>query len=147
LQFESRYVLTIGVDFGVKPVKLASGEAVKVNFWDLSGKPEFLEVRNEFYRDAQAALLVFDVCKPDTLLALDNWLREAQRFGAASALPLVVCANKTDKGRRAVSAADAKDWCVSRGLPLVETSAESGEGVSEAVEQLVEQAAKLWRPR
>ena len=26
---------------------------VKVNFWDLSGHPEFFEVRNEFYKDSQ----------------------------------------------------------------------------------------------
>ena len=51
-QFVSKYVSTIGVDYGVKPVTVR-GQTVKVNFWDLSGHPEFLHVRNEFYRDAQ----------------------------------------------------------------------------------------------
>lgn len=33
----------------------------KLNFWDMSGHPEFFEVRNEFYRDADGILLVLDV--------------------------------------------------------------------------------------
>jgi hypothetical protein len=30
---------------------------VKANFWDLAGAAEYFEVRNEFYRDAQGAML------------------------------------------------------------------------------------------
>ena len=58
-RFVKKYVSTIGVDFGVKPVSV-SGTPVKVNFWDLSGQPEFFEVRNEFYKDTQGAILVYD---------------------------------------------------------------------------------------
>jgi len=35
---------------------------VRVNLWDMAGSPEYLEVRNEFYKDAQGAVLVYDVC-------------------------------------------------------------------------------------
>merc|ERR1711865_1125085 len=66
-QFVSRYISTIGVDFGVKNVKLKEGVEAKVNFWDLAGAAEFFEVRNEFYKDTQGAILVFDVSKKMTL--------------------------------------------------------------------------------
>lgn len=52
-QFEPRYISTIGVDYGVKQLSLFNRE-VKVHFWDLSGHPDFVEVRNEFYRDTHA---------------------------------------------------------------------------------------------
>ena len=52
MQFVSRYISTIGIDFGVKNAKI-DGQEVSINFWDLSGHPEFFEVRNEFYRDTQ----------------------------------------------------------------------------------------------
>lgn len=58
-QFVSKYISTIGVDYGVKGIVLA-GEEVKVNFWDLAGSKEYLEVRNEFYKDTQGCLLVGD---------------------------------------------------------------------------------------
>ncbi len=144
-QFVSKYVMTIGVDFGVKPVRLPSGQAARVNFWDLSGRPEFLEVRNEFYRDSQAALLVFDVCRQESFEGLEGWLREAQRFGAPASMPLAVCGNKTDKGaRRRVPAADARAWAAEHGLPYFETSAESGAGVAEAFEELLAAAGRAW---
>ena len=47
-----RYISTIGVDYGVKP-HTVDGNTLKMNFWDLSGQPEFFDVRNEFYKDAQ----------------------------------------------------------------------------------------------
>lgn len=48
-RFVTKYIATIGVDYGVKPVTV-DGIDVRVNFWDLSGHPEFFEVRNEFYK-------------------------------------------------------------------------------------------------
>ena len=51
-QFVERYISTIGIDFGVKPVTV-QGTEVRVNFFDFSGHPEFFDVRNEFYKDTQ----------------------------------------------------------------------------------------------
>ena len=41
-RFVSKYIATIGVDYGVKPVKVDQAD-VRVNFWDLSGHKEFFE--------------------------------------------------------------------------------------------------------
>jgi hypothetical protein len=58
----------------VRSVNIGDVE-VKVNFWDLSGHPEFFDVRNEFYRDAQGAMLVYDVSSRRSFEALDGWLK------------------------------------------------------------------------
>ena len=50
-KYVSKYISTIGVDFGVKPVKVA-GQSVRVNFFDCAGGAEYFEIRNEFYKDA-----------------------------------------------------------------------------------------------
>jgi DnaJ family protein C protein 27 len=55
---------------------------VRVNLWDLAGPPAYLEVRNEFYKETQGALLVFDATNRPSFEALGSWLQEAQRFGA-----------------------------------------------------------------
>ncbi len=70
VQFVSKYISTIGVDYGVKGIVLA-GEEVKVNFWDLAGSKEYLEVRNEFYKDTQGCLLV----RINLILSLPFYLR------------------------------------------------------------------------
>lgn len=42
----------------------------------MAGDPLFYEVRNEFYRDVQGALLVYDVSDKASFAALDGWLEE-----------------------------------------------------------------------
>ena len=93
-RFISKYIATIGVDYGVKPVQV-SGKQVRVNFWDLSGHESFFEIRNEFYKDAQGILLVFDATSTESFETLPEWLGEASKFGAnIRNVPIAVCANK-----------------------------------------------------
>jgi len=127
-RFVSKYIATIGVDFGVKPL-VVDGVSIRVNFWDLAGAPEFFEVRNEFYRDAQGAILVYDVGSRGSFEALDGWLREASKFGGRDAV-VVVCGNKSDS-KREVKEKEGKAWASSKGFLFFETSASSGSNVQD----------------
>ncbi|KAF0682822.1 Aste57867_25121 [Aphanomyces stellatus] len=141
-KFVSKYISTIGIDYGVKPVKI-NGTEVRVNFWDLSGQPEFLEVRNEFYKDTQGAILIFDVSSRRTFDALESWLKEAAKYGGGK-FPCVVCANKMDK-TRVVSEDEGAAWASAKGYEYFETSAQTGANVAEALHclfQLVVQRVK-----
>lgn len=57
-------------------------QQVRVNLWDLAGPTDYLEVRNEFYKDSQAAILVYDATDRSSFEALTNWLEESQKYGA-----------------------------------------------------------------
>eukprot|EP01138_Halocafeteria_seosinensis_P001979 gb/GECG01002027.1/.p1 GENE.gb/GECG01002027.1/~~gb/GECG01002027.1/.p1 ORF type:complete len:182 (+),score=27.95 gb/GECG01002027.1/:1-546(+) len=133
-KFVSRYITTIGVDYGVKPVKVNNTQ-VKVNFWDLSGDPEFLEVRNEFYGDAQGVLLIFDMSNTATFENLESWLKEMEKHGLPKDCPTVVLGNMKDKGN-AVNVGEAKRWCASLGYQFFQTSASTGENVNTAFDTL-----------
>lgn len=128
-KFVNKYIGTIGVDYGVKALKLADFE-VKVNLWDLAGADEYFEVRNEFYKDAQGAVLVFDVSSKASFEALDQWVEESARYGGSNAV-VVVAGNKTDLGKRAVSDSEARAWADRNGFPYFEVSAASGDSVRE----------------
>jgi DnaJ family protein C protein 27 len=134
-RFISKYIATIGVDYGVKPVQI-DGISVRVNFWDLSGHQEFFEIRNEFYKDAQGILLVYDASSRDSFGALDAWINEAKKFGAnLSSIPVVLCANKVDK-RRFVSEDEGREYAQDNGFTYFETSASSGANVQEMFDHL-----------
>lgn len=137
-RFINKYLMTIGIDYGVKRVEI-DGNDVRVNFWDLSGNGDFFEVRNEFYKDAQAMVLVYDVTVPRTFLQLDQWVAEASKFGAKDVVT-VVCANKVDLPKRMVTEAEGKRWANSKGFAYMETSAQSGLNVSAMFEQLFRDA-------
>merc|ERR1711959_140962 len=126
-QFITRYISTIGVDYGVKSVDIDGVEA-KVNFWDLAGHPEFFEVRNEFYKDTQGAILVYDVSSRKSFDALDTWAKEMTKFsGGKKRIAVVVCANKADLTKQNVSTQEGQDWASKRGYMFYETSAQSGQ--------------------
>merc|ERR1712187_767347 len=83
---------------------------------------EYFEIRNEFYKDAQGAIVVFDVGDRASFDALDRWLREANNHGANN-LVLAICANKCDSKQRLVTEVEGKSGqpraahCTSRPLP------------------------------
>jgi DnaJ family protein C protein 27 len=130
----SRYISTIGVDYGVKPVTV-DGRRTKVNFWDLSGHPEFFEIRNEFYKDSQGVMLCFDVSSRNSFESLETWLSEATKFGLREDAVVYLVGTKSDLPR-AVSENDASQWAERRKYKYFETSAKSGVNVDQMFESL-----------
>ena len=57
-----------------------------------------IQVRNEFYKDTQGAMLVYDVGNRDSFDALDSWVDEIKKdIGNAAdfeGVTFAVCANK-----------------------------------------------------
>ncbi|XP_037830358.1 dnaJ homolog subfamily C member 27 isoform X3 [Kryptolebias marmoratus] len=102
----------------------------------MAGHPFFYEVRNEFYKDSQGVLLVYDVGLRESFDALDSWLAEMkQEMGSQAnmdSIVFIVCANKVDlTKRRVVDEGEGRLWAESRGFHYFETSAQSGEGINE----------------
>ncbi|NXD46457.1 DJC27 protein, partial [Copsychus sechellarum] len=134
-RFVSKYLATIGIDYGVTKVQIRDRE-IKVNIFDMAGHPFFYEVRNEFYKDTQGVLLVYDVGSKESFDSLDSWLAEMKQelgpHGSMDNVVFVVCANKVDAGKlRVVDESEGRLWAESRGFLYWETSAQSGEGIQE----------------
>lgn len=55
---------------------VAKPHRARINFFDLSGLPEYQELRQDFYSDTQGVLLVFDVTRRETFARLQQWLDE-----------------------------------------------------------------------
>ncbi|GFH14472.1 uncharacterized protein HaLaN_10533, partial [Haematococcus lacustris] len=155
-KFVQKYIPTIGVDYGVKPLRLGEYEArvpadahrgslqagrqvfvlcrqsacmqLRVNFWDLAGPAEYCEVRNEFYKDAQGCLLVYDVTSRTSFENLPAWLDEAREHKADN-MVIFVAATKADNPTRKVSEKEGRDWATSQGFQFFEVSSCSGQAV------------------
>ena len=135
-RFVSKYLMTIGIDYGVTK-NVANSRVTKLNIFDMSGHVAFAEVRREFYTDANCILLVFDASNKDSFRNLDSWFDEAKReIGGESNLSKVqciLCANKIDKNRN-VSEIDGKNWAAIHGFSYMECSAFDGTGVNDLFE-------------
>lgn len=134
-RFVQKYMATIGIDYGV--TKITVGEKnLKVNIFDMAGNPIFYEVRNEFYKDAQGAILVYDVSQRDSFDSLEHWLEEIKQEVDSSSeiekIVFAVCANKTDRmSTRSVNESEGRLWAESRGFLYFETSAQNGDGIQD----------------
>ena len=94
------------------------------------------QVRNEFYKDSQGAILVFDVTKRESFDVLSSWLDELRKDISSQSdmdkIVIAVCANKIDKtASRVVNESEGRLWAESNGFLYFETSAQSGEGIQE----------------
>lgn len=66
-----------------------------------------MKVRNEFYKDTQGVILVYDVGQKDSFDALDAWLAEMKQdlgpHGNMENIVFAVCANKVTASRTVCS--------------------------------------------
>ena len=124
-RFVSKYMATIGIDYGVTRIRVRNYD-IQMNIFDCSGHPLFYEVRNEFYRDVQAILLVFDLSNRRSFEALEYWLWEIRKElnladGQKLSMLVFVVGNKNDL-KRTVDDNEARIWANLRGYPYFETS-------------------------
>ncbi len=124
-KFQESRIMTIGVDFQIQVVHLGD-RAVKLSIWDVAGQERFGSFRASFYRGARAVALVYDVTDPISLRNLPLWRAEIAQV--APQAQFMVVGNKIDLERK-VPREKVEAWIRRIGLPYVETSALTGEGV------------------
>ena len=84
-----------------------------------------------YYRNANCAVVVYDITQSASLEKARSWVRELQRQADPNII-IALCGNKTDlNARRQVSQEEAKKYADEEGLMWGETSAKTGEGVSD----------------
>ncbi|MFW9986937.1 MAG: Rab family GTPase [Candidatus Odinarchaeota archaeon] len=133
-RFEREYKASIGVDFAYKIIEV--GEKVsRLIIWDIASQERFAPYRSSFYKQTDGAMIVFDLTRPETLEAIESWMREIREH--AGDVEILLIGNKIDlKKKRALKEADIQPWIDRYGCSYVETSAMSGDGVEEAFETL-----------
>jgi DnaJ family protein C protein 27 len=117
--------------------KIILKEDIKLNFWDSAGDDVYFEIRNEFYKDTNCALLVYDISKKDTFAALDKWIKELQTY-CKTHVHLFIIGNKADLVYRAVMEDEVKEYATKLGCRYFETSAKTGQGIQDVFAALIE---------
>jgi small GTP-binding protein len=74
--FNENYINTIGGAYQQQNIVLNNGAKIKLHIWDTSGQDRFRSMTNLYYRDAQVAILTYDVTNDQSLESLNYWLKE-----------------------------------------------------------------------
>lgn len=92
-QFEEKYIATLGVE--VHPLRFETNYGqICFNIWDCAGQEKFGGLRDGYYIQAHAAIVMYDVSQPETFKNIDNWIVNIRRV--CPDIPIVVVGNKVD---------------------------------------------------
>lgn len=145
-EFDPEQSLTIGVDFKTKIVNI-DDNYVKLALWDTAGQERFRTLTPSYYRDAQGAILVYDVSKHSTFQKLESWLNELEIYGTKPNMVKMVVGNKLDQTHREVSRDEGIRFAKKHRTLFLETSAKTSEGVKETFDEVVRkilETSHLW---
>lgn len=143
--FNDGYELTIGGAYVKKVIEIPHSEPVNMHIWDTGGEERYRAMVPLYYRDAQAALLVYDITDSGTYKSLEYWINELQSKVNDEGMLIYVIGNKLDmEENRQVSKNQAEIDSENNNFKYFETSAKSGDGVLELFTDL---ATKLHQNR
>eukprot|EP00618_Florenciella_parvula_P019807 CAMPEP_0119517304 /NCGR_PEP_ID=MMETSP1344-20130328/34234_1 /TAXON_ID=236787 /ORGANISM="Florenciella parvula, Strain CCMP2471" /LENGTH=204 /DNA_ID=CAMNT_0007554881 /DNA_START=18 /DNA_END=632 /DNA_ORIENTATION=- len=119
---------TIGAAFLTQTVSRPTA-TVKFEIWDTAGQERYHSLAPMYYRDAAAAVVVYDITNPDSFESAKKWIRELQSRGSPDVL-IALAGNKSDlEEKRSVEHAEVETWAAQNGCLHFATSAKDGDGV------------------
>ncbi len=140
-KFSSSQQSTIQATYLDKRLNIGK-QSVKLMIWDTAGQERFHALGPIYYRDANGALLVYDITDRDSFQKVRNWVKELKRI-VGDDIVLCIAGNKSDlEKQRQVVEAEAKDYAEKVGAFHALTSAKTGKGVEEVFLQLTRQMLK-----
>jgi small GTP-binding protein len=134
-RFQPNSEATIGAAFISKTVTVGNAD-IKLEIWDTGGTEKYKSLAPMYYRDARAAVIVFDITNEQSFTEAAEWLTEFRERGQPSAV--LAAANKIDlEAKRRISTSVASDFAFQNQFDFMkETSALSGQGVKELFNEL-----------
>ncbi|AJT18182.1 AHL_G0046210.mRNA.1.CDS.1 [Saccharomyces cerevisiae] len=134
---------TIGAAFLTKRIT-RDGKVIKFEIWDTAGQERFAPLAPMYYRNAQAALVVFDVTNEGSFYKAQNWVEELrEKVGHDIVIALVgnkmdLLNNDDENENRAMKAPAVQNLCERENLLYFEASAKTGENIYQIFQTLGE---------
>ncbi len=101
-----------------------------------AGQERFHALGPIYYRDANSALLVYDITDRDSFTKVRNWVKELRKI-VGQEIVLVIAGNKCDlEKKRQVEENEAEEYAKSVGATHILCSAKTGKNVESAFLEL-----------
>ncbi|KAJ2444260.1 Vacuolar protein sorting-associated protein 21 [Coemansia sp. RSA 2424] len=121
-EFQDNKEPTIGAAFLTQKVRL-DDSVLKLDIWDTAGQERFHSLAPMYYRNAQAAVVVYDITRASSLDRAKSWIKELQR----QANPNIVIALVGNKLDLAGDSADSVSAAADGSAEVEDTTVDSDE--------------------
>ncbi|NXM30903.1 RAB17 protein, partial [Oxyruncus cristatus] len=141
------FLPTVGCSFFTQTLNLEVA-TVKFEIWDTAGQEKYQSVCHLYYRNAQAALLVYDIANKETLRRAKLWLEELEKKFLPDEIVIALVGNKTDlAAEREVTTEEGTEFARTKGLLFMETSAKSNHQVNDIFMAIVQELLRREKER
>lgn len=134
-EYDDRQVSTLQASYLDKRL-MVDNSKVQLSLWDTAGQERFHALGPIYYRDADGALLVYDITDDESFRKVRTWVKELRRI-VGDDIDISIAGNKSDLQRnRKVSEEDAKKYAESVGATHFNTSAKLNRGLEDVFVEL-----------
>ena len=125
--FSSTQQSTVGAFFLTKKVVLEDGVAIRMQLWDTAGQERYRAMAPMYYRNANAAVVCYDVGDESSFSKMKDWIDELKKNVPEDKIVLIIAANKIDRPdvERLVSRNRGEAFAQQCGALYFETSAKN----------------------
>jgi Ras-related protein Rab-5C len=148
-QFDDFRESTIGAAFLTQTIQLDQNTTVKFEIWyvnhdffekrpstntvsrDTAGQERYKSLAPMYYRNANCAVVVYDITQSSSLTRAKAWVKELQHQANENII-IALCGNKLDlEASRQVDTETAEAYAKEAGLLFYEASAKTGDNVTD----------------
>ena len=135
--FQEDQQSTTGGTFSTKSVICDGGKILKFEIWDTAGQERYRALTKMFYKDANAAIMVYDITRKDSFEELKNYWSEQIKESSPEGIILVIAANKSDLfEHEAIDESIAREFAQQIGAFYIATSAKNSDGINNLFEEI-----------
>ena len=136
-EFSQNYKSTITVEYKSKYLKIDNNLYVKLTLWDTSGSEKYRALTKQYYKGAQAIILVFDLTDQKSFDDLKKiWLNDINNYSDKN-IQILIVGNKMDLiEERKVTDSQVINFCREKGYKYIEASAKEGTNILKIFEEL-----------
>ena len=130
------HIATVGIEYRIKMFDYKNFK-IKIQIWDTAGQERFHSITNNFFRNSNGILFVYDITKHESFEGVINWVKEAEDIG--DDYQKILIGNKCDlDSEREVKEEEVEKFSNEKNIRYFETSAKNGTNLDEALSAIVE---------
>ena len=130
---------TIGIPNSFQSYQLSDGSLVNVKILDTAGQEKFKSINEQYYKNADGCLLVYDITDKSTFDEIKGYYKEKIKENCKENIKIILLGNKTDlEENREVPPEEGANFAAENGYMFMETSCLQNKYVADCFETLIE---------